>query len=86
MYKGSCERTITKRVENTLPPALRGKEIFMSKKYSNGQKKAYYSGMGYAAAHKGKAIPFKSDKNKQSFREGYKKGVTVIVKYPDLKK
>lgn len=55
-------------------------------KYSSGQKKAYYSGMGYAAAHKGKKIDFKSEKNKQSFREGYRKGVTVIVNYPDLKK
>lgn len=55
-------------------------------KYSSGQKKAYYSGMGYAAARKGKKIPFKSEKNMTSFRQGYKKGVTVIVKYPDIKK
>ena len=58
----------------------------MSKKYSSGQRKAYYSGMGYAAAQKGKRIPFQSEKNLTSFREGYRKGVTVIVKYPDLKK
>lgn len=56
------------------------------KKYTEAQKKAYYSGMGYSAGRRGKKIPFKSEKNKQSFREGYKKGVTVIVKYPDLNK
>ncbi len=58
----------------------------MPKKYSYGQKKAYYSGMGYAAAYKGKAIPFASDKNKQAFREGYRKGVVVTGKYPNLNK
>jgi hypothetical protein len=64
----------------------REKEKYMPKKYSSGQRKAYYSGMGYAAARKGKKIPFKSDKNLKSFRQGYQKGVTVVVKYPDVNK
>ncbi len=55
-------------------------------KYTSGQKKAYYSGMGYAAGRKGKKIPFKSDSNLESFRKGYSAGVEIIVKYPDLKK
>ena len=33
-------------------------------KYSQAQKKAYYSGMGYRAGKKGKVIPFKRAKTK----------------------
>lgn len=53
-------------------------------KYTRAQKKAYYSGMGYRAAHEGKAIPFKSEKNKESFRRGYKKAGESVKKYPNL--
>ncbi len=55
-------------------------------KFTKAQKRAYYSGQGYRAGQFGKAIPFKNDKNKQSFREGYRKAKTIIVKYPDVKK
>ena len=54
------------------------------RKYTAAQKKAYYSGMGYRAAKDGKAISFKNEKNKQSFREGYKAAGTTVSKYPDL--
>ncbi len=56
------------------------------KKFTSAQKKAYYSGMGYAAARKGKMIPFKNEENKASFKEGFNKGITVVIKYPDLSK
>ncbi len=55
-------------------------------KFTAGQKKAFYSGQGYRAGQYGKAIPFRSDKNKESFRAGYKKAKTIIGKYPDVKK
>ena len=56
------------------------------KKYTQGQKKAYYSGMGYRAARMNKAIPFKNDANKESFRAGFKAALETVKKYPDLKK
>ena len=40
-----------------------------NQKYTQGQKRAYYSGQGYRAAYEGKAIPFKSEKNKRSLRK-----------------
>lgn len=55
------------------------------KKYTEAQKKAYYSGMGYRAAKEGKAIPFKSAKNKESFKQGYTKAKDTVSKYPDAK-
>ena len=55
-------------------------------KYTRAQKKAYYSGMGYRAGQEGKAIPFKNEKNKQSFRDGYKKAKQTIEKYPKIKR
>ena len=57
-------------------------------KYTNAQRKAYYSGMGYRTAREGKAINFTSDDMLASFREGYKRGGQVIAKnakkYPKL--
>ena len=55
-------------------------------KYTPAQKRAYYSGQGYRAGQKGKAIPFKNEKNKQSFREGYSSVKVIVEGYPDLKK
>lgn len=55
-------------------------------KYTEAQKRAYYSGQGYHAAYKGKTIPFKSKKNKQSFREGYASVRVIVDGYPNLKK
>ena len=54
-------------------------------KYTAAQKKAYYSGMGYAACMEGKAIPFKNEKNKESFKAGYKKAKEQVKGYPDRK-
>lgn len=54
-------------------------------KYTEAQKKAYYSGMGYNAGQKGKQIPFKNDKNKESFRAGYKAASQSVARYPDIK-
>ena len=51
-------------------------------KYTAGQRKAYYSGMGYRAGQEGKAIPFRSEKNKESFRRGYRNVKNTVAKYP----
>ena len=55
-------------------------------KYTNGQKKAYYSGMGYRAARLGKKIPFRNAENKESFRAGFNAALETVRKYPDLEK
>lgn len=55
-------------------------------KYTAAQKRAYYSGQGYRAGQKGKIIPFKNPKNKQSFCEGYRSVKIVVSNYPDIKK
>ena len=55
-------------------------------KYSQAQKRAYYSGQGYRAAYEGKAIPFKSENNKKSFKEGFKSVKIIVSGYPDLPK
>lgn len=56
-------------------------------KYTRAQRKAYYSGMGYACAANGKAINFKSEENKQSFYAGWGAGKKKIAanadRYPD---
>ena len=52
-------------------------------KYTDSQKKAYYSGMGYRAAVEGKAIPFKSDKTKRSFLAGWLAAKRKVSKYPN---
>ena len=59
----------------------------MSKKskYTAAQRKAFYSGMGYRAAYEGKEIPFKNDKNKQSFKEGFASVKVIVSNYPELK-
>lgn len=53
-------------------------------KYTSGQRKAYYSGMGYHAGYKKKRIPFKNESNKASFRQGYAKAAKSVAKYPNL--
>ncbi len=55
------------------------------RKYTAGQKKAYYSGMGYRAAYERKEIPFKNESNKESFRQGYRSAGKKVSKYPPLK-
>ena len=55
------------------------------RRYTAGQKKAYYSGMGYRAAYDGKQIPFKNESNKESFRQGYRAAGKKVSKYPPLK-
>lgn len=54
--------------------------------YSAAQKKAYYSGMGYRVAYNGKVVPFKNEKNKDSFRAGFSAAGKVVKEYPKLKK
>lgn len=56
------------------------------RKYTQSQKKAYYSGMGYRVARMNKQIPFKNDANKESFRAGWNAGFKAAANYPDLKK
>jgi len=54
-------------------------------KYTQSQKKAYYSGMGYRAGKAGVIIPFRNNSNKQSFMEGYVAAKTTVTKYPKVK-
>ena len=62
---------------------------FKKSKYTRNQQKAFHSGRGYAIAHKGKKIDFKSAELKESFAEGYRAGVKSVnnslKKYPNLK-
>lgn len=53
------------------------------KKYTEAEKKAFYSGMGYAACMEGKAIPFKNEDNKASFKAGLEKGKDKVKNYPN---
>ena len=55
------------------------------KRYTAAQKKAFYSGMGYGACMEGKAIPFASEANKESFKAGLKRGQEKSKKYPSRK-
>ena len=55
-------------------------------KYTAAQKRAYYSGQGYRAGYEGKEIPFKSDKNKASFKDGFASVKVTVQGYPPLKK
>ena len=57
-----------------------------NKKYTAAQKRAYYSGQGYRLARANKAIPFKNEKNKESFRQGYKSVDKQAKSYPNLNK
>lgn len=52
------------------------------RKYTAAQRKAYYSGMGYAACQAGKRIDFKSEQNKASFKAGLAKGKERAAKLP----
>lgn len=56
----------------------------MAKKsnYTQGQKKAYYSGMGYRAGQYDKRIPFKNEENLKSFRNGYTAAKNAVDRYP----
>ena len=51
-------------------------------RYTKSEKISYYSGMGYAVAHNDSMIDFKSQKCKDSFKAGYKKGKEMIEKNP----
>ena len=50
--------------------------------YTQAQKMSYYSGIGYAVSNLSKRIDFKSDKCKQSFSAGYKKGKEMVMNNP----
>ena len=52
-------------------------------KYTRAQKRAYYSGMGYATAYHNKQINFATPENKESFKAGYKQGVAMAKQTPD---
>ena len=50
-------------------------------KYSNAEKRAYYSGQGYRAGLENKVIPFKNPKNKASFGAGFRSVKEKVAKY-----
>lgn len=54
-------------------------------KYSEAQKRAYYSGQGYRAGQESKVIPFKNPKNKESFKQGYRSVKIIVANYPEKK-
>lgn len=60
------------------------------KKYSDKNKRIYYSGMGYAIGHKGQGINFQNPENRSIFQKGYSAGLKRAaknpLKYPALKK
>ena len=51
--------------------------------YTSAQKRAYYSGMGYATAYHKKAIKFAKPENRKSFEAGWKQGTAMAAKSPD---
>ena len=52
-------------------------------KYTRAQKRAYYSGMGYATAYHDKAIKFEATENRESFVAGWKQGTAMARQKPD---
>ena len=52
-------------------------------KYTNSQKIAYYSGMGYRVSHEGRGVEFKNKALRTNFKSGYDKNPN---KYPMKKK
>ena len=60
------------------------------KRYTNAQRKAYYSGMGYRTAYEGKGIDFQNNGCRDSFKAGFNQGGRVISKnykkYPTANK
>ena len=52
-------------------------------KYTRAQKRAYYSGMGYATASRKKGINFDNPENEASFKAGLKQGVAMLARTPD---
>ena len=59
------------------------KMAFKKSKYTRNQQKAFNSGRGYAVAHKGKRINFKSAELKESFVAGYRVGVKSVKNSPN---
>lgn len=54
----------------------------MSKKFSQAERAAYHSGKGYAVAHFGRGINFENKKTRESFQNGYSKGIAMMRKNP----
>lgn len=52
-------------------------------KYSNSEKMAYNSGIGYVLAVENRGINFDTDKMQDSFKAGYKYGKKLIERKPD---
>lgn len=52
-------------------------------KYTRAQKRAYYSGIGYATASRKKGINFDNPENEASFKAGLKQGVAMLSRTPD---
>ena len=52
-------------------------------KYTRAQKRAYYSGMGFATASRKKGINFDNPENEASFKAGLKQGVAMLSRTPD---
>lgn len=52
-------------------------------KYTNSQKIAYYSGMGYRVSHEGRGVTFKNTALRKNFSAGYDKAGTMMLKNPN---
>ena len=55
-------------------------------KYTAAQKRAESRGQGYRAGYEDKQVPFRSEKNKESFRQGFASVKETVSKYPELNK
>ena len=59
------------------------KMAFKKSKYTNSQKIAYYSGMGYRVSHEGRGVEFKNKALRTNFKSGYDKAGTMMLKNPN---
>ena len=50
--------------------------------YSQSEKIAYYSGMGYRVSHEGKRIVFKKPGLRENFKQGYMKAGSMMLRNP----
>ena len=86
--KSKAEKFVKNLCGNTAKKKYKGRYKTMANqegksKYTRAQKRAYYSGMGYATAYHNKQINFATPENKESFKAGYKQGVAMAKQTPD---
>lgn len=86
--KSKAEQFVKNLCGNTAKKKYKGRYRTMANqkgksKYTRAQKRAYYSGMGYATAYHNKAINFETPENRSSFEAGWKQGTAMARSKPD---